>query len=89
MRHLSFALGRFNRTASYGNAESCAMFCTEDVGEFAALYLNGISARKPEASPIFGDLQGLPPLLIQTSTTELLFDEAVRLHEKALKERCR
>ena len=71
--------------ASYDNAESCAMFCAEDVGEFAALYLNGISPRKPEASPIFGDLEGLPPLLIQTSTTELLFDEAVCLHEKALK----
>ncbi len=71
--------------ASYGNAESCAMFCAEDIGEFSALYLNGVSPRLPEASPIFGDLQGLPPLLIQTSTTELLFDEAVRLHEKAKK----
>ena len=71
--------------ASYSNAESCAMFCAEDVGEFAALYLNGISPRKPEASPIFGDLSGLPPLLIQASNTELLFDEAVRLHEKAKK----
>ena len=72
-------------TASYGNAESCAMFCTEDVGAFAELYLNGASARLPEASPIFGDLHGLPPLLIQTSTTELLFDEAVHLHEKSQK----
>lgn len=71
--------------ASYSNAESCAMFCAEDVGEFAALYLNGASPRKPEASPIFGDLHGLPPLLIQVSTTELLFDEVVRLHEKAKK----
>jgi acetyl esterase/lipase len=71
--------------ATYSNAESCAMFCPEDVGEFASLYLNGISPRKPEASPIFGDLSGLPPLLIQASNTELLFDEAVRLHEKAKK----
>lgn len=71
--------------ASYSNAESCAMFCAEDVGEFAALYLNGISPRKPEASPIFGDVSGFPPLLIQISTTELLFDEATRLHEKAMK----
>lgn len=71
--------------ASYGNAETCAMFRPEDVGEFAALYLNGVSPRKPEASPIFGDLSGLPPLLIQISNTELLFDEATRLHEKAKK----
>jgi acetyl esterase/lipase len=71
--------------ASYGNVESCAMFRPEDVSSFSELYLNGKSPRSPEASPIFGDLHGLPPLLIQTSTTELLFDEAVRLHEKALK----
>ncbi len=71
--------------ASYSNAESCAMFRAEDGGAFASLYLNGASPRNPEASPIFGDLQGLPPLLIQTSTTELLFDESVRLHEKAKK----
>jgi monoterpene epsilon-lactone hydrolase len=71
--------------ANYSNAESCAMFRAEDGGAFASLYLNGASPRNPEASPIFGDLKGLPPLLIQTSTTELLFDEAVCLHEKALK----
>jgi acetyl esterase/lipase len=61
------------------------MFRPEDVSSFSELYLNGKSPRLPEASPIFGDLHGLPPLLIQASTTELLFDEAERLHEKALK----
>lgn len=69
--------------ATYSNAESCAMFCPEDVTAFAGLYLNGASARSPEASPIFADLHGLPPLMIQASTTELLFDEAGRLNEKA------
>jgi monoterpene epsilon-lactone hydrolase len=72
-------------SASYGNAESCAMFRPEDVSAFAELYLNGASPRRPEASPLFGDLLGLPPLLIQCSTTELLFDEATLLHEKAKK----
>jgi epsilon-lactone hydrolase len=72
-------------TASYGNAESCAMFRPEDVSAFAELYLNGKSPRLPEASPIFGDLHGLPPLLIQASTTELLFDEATQLIKKAEK----
>jgi len=71
--------------ASYGNAESCAMFRPEDVSAFAELYLNGKSPRLPEASPIFGDLHGLPPLLIQASTTELLFDEAEQLQKKAEK----
>ena len=71
--------------ASYGNAESCAMFLPEDVSAFAELYLNGKSPRLPEASPLFGDLHGLPPLLIQASTSELLFDEAVQLDQKAKK----
>lgn len=71
--------------SSYGNAESCAMFLPEDVSAFAELYLNGRSPRLPEASPVFGDLDGLPPLLIQVSTSELLFDEAVQLDQKAKK----
>jgi len=71
--------------ASYGNAETCAMYRPEDVSAFAEVYLNGASPRSPEASPLFGDLHGLPPLLVQASTTELLFDEAVQLHEKAKK----
>jgi monoterpene epsilon-lactone hydrolase len=72
-------------SGSYRNGENCAMFRPEDGGAFAALYLNGAAANLPEASPIFGDLTGLPPLLIHISTTELLFDEALRLHEKANK----
>jgi epsilon-lactone hydrolase len=68
---------------NYANTESCAMFRPEDISAFAEQYLNGASPRTPEASPIFADLKGLPPLLIQAATGELLFDEAVRLHEKA------
>ena len=70
---------------NYGNAEQCATFRPEDISSFAELYLNGASPRAPEASPIFADLKGLPPLLIQVSSTELLYDDAVRLHEKAEK----
>ena len=69
---------------NYRNAESCAMFLPEDVPAFAEIYLNGISPRMPEASPVFGELTGLPPLLIQASSTELLLDEAMRLHQNAM-----
>ncbi len=37
----------------------------------------------PYASPLFGDLQGLPPLLIQVGEAEILLDDAVRFAEKA------
>jgi acetyl esterase/lipase len=67
----------------YRNAGSCSMFQPNDIVTFAKLYLHGAPAESPEASPLFGDLRGLPPLLIHVSSTELLLDDAVRLHEKA------
>jgi epsilon-lactone hydrolase len=67
----------------YQNAGSCSMFQAGDVATFAGLYLHGAPPQSPEASPIFADLRGLPPLLIHASSTELLLDDAIRLHEKA------
>src|SRR5262249_49424454 len=37
---------------------------------FADAYLNGADAGNPLASPLFGDLLGLPPLLIQVGSIE-------------------
>lgn len=37
----------------------------------------------PEVSPLFADFSGLPPLLLQTGSTELLRDDAVRMAQKA------
>ncbi len=68
----------------YQNAGSCSMFQPGDIATFAGLYLQGASPESPEASPLFGDLHGLPPLLIHASSTELLLDDAVRLHQKAI-----
>jgi monoterpene epsilon-lactone hydrolase len=68
----------------YRNVESCAMFNSGDVESFASLYLGKASAEHVEASPLFGDLAGLPPVLIQVSSTELLLDDAERFHTKAL-----
>jgi acetyl esterase/lipase len=44
-------------------------------------YLAGSDASAPLASPIHGDLRGLPPTLIQCGTDELLHDQSVRLHD--------
>ena len=43
-------------------------------------YAPGIDARNPLLSPIFGDLSGLPPTLIQCGSDEILLDDARRLH---------
>jgi acetyl esterase/lipase len=47
------------------------------------MYLGKADARDPQASPLFGDLSGLPPLLIQVGTDERLLDDARQLAEKA------
>lgn len=51
----------------------------EGLQSMAALYLNGGSLRGPLASPIHADLTGLPPLLIQVGSAEILLDDATRL----------
>jgi acetyl esterase/lipase len=45
----------------------------------ANLYLHGAAPRSPLAAPIYADLTGLPPLLIQVGTRETLLDDATRL----------
>ena len=50
------------------------------LGELADAYLHGATDRKdPHVSPLFGDLAGLPPMLIQVGSDETLLDDAVRL----------
>ncbi len=51
--------------------------------EFADLYLGETDPRTPLASPLYADLSGLPPLLIQAGTAEILLDDAARLAERA------
>ncbi len=49
------------------------------LAELAAQYLHGADPLTPMASPLYADLQGLPPLLIQVGSAETLLDDAVRL----------
>jgi monoterpene epsilon-lactone hydrolase len=46
-------------------------------------YLAGADPRGPLASPIFADLSGMPAMLIQVGSHEVLLDDAVRLAAKA------
>jgi acetyl esterase/lipase len=46
-------------------------------------YLAGADAADPLISPIFGDLSGLPPLLIQAGSHEILLSDALRLAARA------
>jgi acetyl esterase/lipase len=46
-------------------------------------YVAGADASDPLISPIFGDLSGLPPLLIQVGSHEILLSDALRLAARA------
>jgi acetyl esterase/lipase len=49
----------------------------------AATYLNGYSDHDPLASPLYGDLAGLPPLQVHTGSEELLLDDTIRFVDRA------
>jgi acetyl esterase/lipase len=46
-------------------------------------YLQGGDARQPLASPLYADLRGLPPLLMQVGDAEVLLDDTTRVADKA------
>ena len=43
----------------------------------------GFRPNDPDISPVFADLAGLPPTLVQASTTEMLYGDALRYANKA------
>lgn len=65
------------------NSDRCAMFAGETIRRAARFYLGETDPYAPLVSPLYGDLRGLPPLLVHASTDEVLRDDAVRLAERA------
>jgi acetyl esterase/lipase len=49
----------------------------------AGRYLDGHDPRDPYASPLYGNLTGLPPLYIQAGDWDILVDDAHRLADNA------
>ena len=49
----------------------------------AQMYLGGHDPYDPLVSPLYGDLHGLPPLLVQVGSAELLYDDGRRLAHNA------
>jgi acetyl esterase/lipase len=49
----------------------------------AGEYLQGGDPKQPLASPLYANLQGLPPLLMQVGDAEVLLDDTTRVAEKA------
>jgi phosphinothricin tripeptide acetyl hydrolase len=55
----------------------------EGITQMATAYLSGADAKSPLASPVFANLKGLPPLLIQVGTEEVLYDDTTMLKARA------
>lgn len=64
-------------------AEADPMLRPDALRWMGGLYLNGQDPKAPLASPVYADLKGLPPLLIQVGTEEALYDDAITLSRVA------
>ena len=71
------------RDSMTSRADRDPMVQKEGLVGMAGLYLADADPRSPLAAPMYADLEGLPPLLIQVGASETLFDDAVRLDNKA------
>jgi len=59
------------------------MISREYVLELAGWYLGGTASRTPLAAPLYADLKGLPPLLIQVGSAETLLDDSIQMAARA------
>jgi monoterpene epsilon-lactone hydrolase len=60
-------------------ADRDPIFVKPMIEKLVADYLAGADPRTPGASPLLGSLAGLPPLLVQVGSEELLFSDSERL----------
>lgn len=60
-------------------AKADPMVSKENLMVSAKTYLGGADPRAPLAAPLYADLRGLPPLLIQVGDAETLLDDSTRL----------
>ena len=65
------------------NAASDPTVQKETILEMASLYLSGADPKAPLAAPLYADLKGIAPLLIQVGSIETLLDDSIRLAGRA------
>jgi epsilon-lactone hydrolase len=65
------------------NEHTEVMLSSRLIAPTARLYLGDTPATDPLASPVYADLTGLPPLLVQVSDSEILLDDSRRVAENA------
>lgn len=71
--------GRSVRT----KAQSDPLLPACKVRSWGKQYAGEVGVKHPMVSPLYGDLRGLPPILIHVGTEEIVLDDATRIAEKA------
>lgn len=66
------------------NAEADPMFGTVAGDLLPGTYCPGTNRGDPHISPLFGVWAGLPPLYFLAGSTEMLLDDSVRAHDRAV-----
>lgn len=64
-------------------AEADPMIKGDALGPMASIYAGDSAVDHPLVSPLYADLAGLPPLLMQVGDAEVLLDDTTRVAEKA------
>jgi acetyl esterase/lipase len=58
-------------------------FLTPELGDLVLEnYLKEADPEDPLVSPLYADLEGLPPIYIQVGTSEILLDDSIRIAKK-------
>ena len=65
------------------NAASDLILTADRLATFARWYLGEADPSSPLASPLYANLSGLPPILIQVGSDEMLLSDATRVAERA------
>lgn len=65
----------FEKDPLFGNTTDSVLFNRD--------YLGDESEEKPYVSPVFGDFQGFPPMLIQAGSYEMLLSDSIAVAKKA------
>jgi monoterpene epsilon-lactone hydrolase len=73
----------FSGESIHTRADRDPLLEVNDDGWLVKIYANGNPLTHPYISPLFADLQGLPPTCIQVGTEEILYDDSTRLEQKA------
>jgi acetyl esterase/lipase len=73
------------QTGESRNKNSSTDVVLADLGYYwwIEAYLAGANPFDPKVSPLYADLKDLPPILLQVSSSEMLFDDSRRFYERA------